>query len=487
MAEEDIPFRTKVIRGFFWLSSGTIIGQAISWISTILVIRLLLPSDYGLMAMAASVVTLLTMISDFCVGSSIIQAEQITEKEIRQIFGFVVMTNFLGGLLCFASAPLISLFYDEHKLAVLIKAMSISFLIMSLYIIPQALFVREMQFSTKAKIDMSAQIVSSIVTLILAWQGLGVWSLVIGQILLHIVKAICFNVARQAWLTPIFNYKGAENFIKYGLAMTTDRLFYYLYSISDTVIVGKFLGNSQLGIYAIALNLASIPAEKVLPIITQVSFTSYSRIQDDMERIRRNLLRATRLVAYAGFPLFFGMSGVASEAIPLLLGPKWTNIVVPFQLLCLILPLKALSPILPPAVFAIGRPKINVQNMIITFLSMTVAFLIGVRAGILGICAAWILAYPVVCIVTSMRCLRTLGIPIRDVMAEIKFPFVASALMLCSLLLSKIFIFTFQPLSELILLILLGMTFYAVSIIIFRRDDYRKVRSYLLTHFSRLS
>ena len=140
-------------------------------------------------------------------------------------------------------------------------------------------------------------------------------------------------------------------------------MLYYLYTIADTVIVGKFLGNALLGTYAIAMNLASIPAEKVLPIITQVSFTSYSRIQDDLDRIRRNLLRTASLIAYAGFPVFFGMAAVAPEAIRLLLGPKWTAIILPFQLICLVLPLKAISPVLPPAVFAIGRPRINMENM----------------------------------------------------------------------------------------------------------------------------
>jgi teichuronic acid exporter len=477
MAAEEISFRTKVLKGFLWLGTGTFIGQFISWISTIFVIRLLLPSDYGLMAMAASVVNFLALMSEIGVGSSIVQADQITEKEIRQIFGFVIVTNIAGWLVCFTAAPLIALFYHEHNLIILIRVMSVSFIIMTLYIIPQSLYIREMNFRTKASIDMSAQIGSSLLTLILAWIGLGVWALVIGLIVLHMIKAISYNVARHTWWKPIYQYKGAEKFIRYGLTLTGDRFFNYLYTISDTVIVGKFLGNSLLGIYAVALNLASIPAEKVLPIITQVSFTSYSRIQDNIERIRKNLLRASRIIAYAGFPIFFGMAGVASEAIPLLLGSKWVNIVVPFQLLCLILPFKAFNPILAPAVFAIGQPRINLDNMAITFFVMTLAFLIGVRSGIVGICIAWIIAYPFVFLITSIRCLKIIGIPLRRFLSELQFPCVASVLMLCSLIVCKKIIVALQPLPTLILLIAWGMAFYAGSVILFKRDDYLKLKS----------
>src|SRR5262249_18728337 len=143
-----------------------------------------------------------------------------------------------------------------------------------------------------------------------------------------------------------------------------------------------------------ALTLASLPAEKVLPIVTQVSFASYSRIQDDGERIARNVLRSIQLVSFVAFPVFFLMAAVGPELLVLLLGGKWSSIVVPFRVLCLIMRVKALSPFLPPPVFAIGKPAVNLVNKVFAFVVMACAFLAAIHYGVVGICLAWVIVFP---------------------------------------------------------------------------------------------
>ena len=472
MAAEEITFRAKILKGFFWLSTGSFIGQTISWLSTIFVIRLLLPSDYGLMAMATSITTLLMTISELGICSSIIQAREITEKEIRQVFGFGILTNLLAGVLCFMAAPIIASFYHEQKLIPLIRLLSVDFIIIIFYMVPESLYIREMNFKVKAIIDVSAQVGASILTLVLALYGLGVWALTAGLLAPHIIKAVSYNVGYSVRLKPIFNFKGAENYIKYGFHVTGSRLLYYLHSASDLVIVGKFLGNYLLGIYGVAINLASIPVDKVLPIINQVSFTSYSRIQNDPERVMKNVLRATRTMALVSFPIFFGMASVAKKALPLILGVKWAGIVVPFQLLCIVLPLKALSPLFNQAVFAIGKARVNVINSAIIFVVMAVSFLVGIRYGIAGVCYAWVIGYPAVFIITGIRSLRVLGITPRNYVSEIIFPFIASAVMAISLMLLSNVIATFQPLVASLFLITAGVSIYVCISLMFRKNDY---------------
>jgi len=479
MAEDEISFRTRVLRGFFWLSSGTFIGQAISWVSTIFVMRLLLPSDYGIMAMAGTVMSLLTVISEVGIGSSIIQAGKITAEKIRQIFGFGILTSILAGIICYLAAPAIALFYNEQRVVPVVRLLSVDFIIVIFFMIPQSLYVRDMNFKVKAIVDMSAQIGASILTLILALSGIGVWALVIGVITPHAIKAVSYNIVCSSWMKPSFKLKGVENYIKFGLQITGGRLIYYLFCESDAVIVGKFLGDHLLGIYAVALNLASIPVDKVLPIINQVAFTSYAKIQDDSERIRRNVMRATRTVAFASFPLFFGMAGVAKEALPLLLGSKWASIVIPFQLICLTLPLKALSPICNSAVAAVGQARVTLINNIILFTIMVVAFLIGAKNGIVGVCLAWVIAYPVVFFITSFCSLKVLKISLRDYVSEMIFPFSASALMLLSILIIGRMIETLQPALAVVILITVGTSIYLCATLIFRKDDYSELKNLL--------
>src|SRR5438309_7578843 len=112
-----------------------------------------------------------------------------------------------------------------------------------------------------------------------------------------------------------------------------DRLMCFLYAQFAVVLGGRVLGKEALGLYAVALSLATIPMEKVLPVITQVSFAAFSRIQSDPERVRRNILRAVQLVALVCFPAFLGMAAIAAELIPVVLGARWMQLIVPFQLL----------------------------------------------------------------------------------------------------------------------------------------------------------
>jgi teichuronic acid exporter len=478
---EEASFKKKVINGFLWLGTGSFIGQVLAWLSTIIIIRLLLPSDYGLMAMASTFVALLATIGELGIGASIIQAEQISTREIRIISGVVLLTSLCGLIFSYFSAPWIASFYKEARLIPIIRMMGFVFLIIAFYAIPESLFIREIDFRTKTQVDIASQVGGAVLSLLLALGGFGVWSLVIGFMGVHVIKAIGYNIVRRGWLKPLFGYGEVKRFIDYGVVVTGDRLLFSLYMQVDKIIVGRFLGNVDLGLFAVASNLSSIPAEKVLPIVTQVMFTSYSRIQNDVDRIRRNILRTTRAIAYSGFPLFFGMAAVAPEGIPLVLGPKWANVVVPFQIFCLMMPLKALSPVLPPAIFAMGRPKVNMVNMFINLAVMSVAFLIGVNFGIQGVCLAWAIAFPFVFLVNSVRCLNVLEMPLSSYLSELLFPFIVSLLMVAVITALRAVLNMLSPFYSFAILTALGVLFYFAVMVVFKKEELLKIKEQFIS------
>jgi O-antigen/teichoic acid export membrane protein len=478
---EEVSFKKKVINGFLWIGTGSFVGQVLSWFSTIIIIRLLLPSDYGLMAMASTFVVLLATIGELGIGASIIQAANISEREVRLIYGMVIVTSICGLVVCYFTAPWMASFYNETRLIQIMRTMGVVFLLIALYAIPESMLVREMNFKKKAQVDIAAQVGGALLSLILALMGFGVWSLVVGFIGMHACKAIGFNFVNRGWLKPAFGYKEIKKFIDYGVTVTGGRLLYSLYIQMDMIIVGKFLGNSSLGVYSVASNLSSIPAEKVLPIVTQVMFTSYSRIQNDSDRIRRNILRTTRAIGYIGFPVFFGMAAVAPEGIPLILGPKWPNLVVPFQLFCMVMPLKSLSPVLPPAVYAIGKPRVNLVNMLINLIVMSFAFLVAVNYGLFGVCMAWVIVFPFLFIINSVRSLKVLEIPISEFLNEMKFPLIASLLMAAIILFSRAMMNITNPVYSLIVLTFLGAIFYVVLVVVFKRTDLLKMKEHYIS------
>ena len=145
-------------------------------VSTIIIIRLLLPSDYGLMAMASTFVALLATIGELGIGASIIQSEQISTREIRVISGVVFITSLYGLILCSFSAPWIASFYKEARLTPIIRLMGFVFLIIAYYAIPGSWFIREIDFRTKTQVDIASQVGGAFLSLLLALGGGGVCS-----------------------------------------------------------------------------------------------------------------------------------------------------------------------------------------------------------------------------------------------------------------------------------------------------------------------
>lgn len=422
-------FRQKVVSGFLWQGGGSLFSQIISWVITIFVIRLLSPGDYGLMAMAYIFMEFMIMIGELGLGAAIVQLPRLQYRELRQIFGLVILINLLECTLLFFGAPLASAIFNEPRLVPILRVLSINFVIMSFYILPQSLLVRDLDFRKKVSVDFCARTTSALTALVLAILGLGFWALVIASIALHLVQAFAYNIMHPMLIWPKFSFANMNRFLRFGTVFTGNRILFFLYSQSDKAIAGRMLGKELLGLYSVALNLAGGLLDKVAPVIIQVSFPAFSRIQSDVERVRRNVLKAIRLGSIVFFPAFLGMAAVAPHLIPLLLGPKWAKMVVPFQLICLILPLKAFDPVVSPAVLGIGKPGVIFVNQAIAFAIMPIAFLIGVHDGINGLCLAWIIAYPLVFLLTTFRNLKVLGIPFLDFISEIKFAVASSLVM----------------------------------------------------------
>ena len=235
-------------------------------------------------------------------------------------------------------------------------------------------------------------IIGGLVTLGLAIIGYGVWSLVIGNFGMAVVRVVMLNLMVRYWCPPKFSMTGIRELVKFASFVTMDRILWYFYSIADVIIIGKVLGNELLGVYSVAKDLARLPMRKVPVILNEVGFAAFSRIQNDKALVSANLKKAARLLGFVAFPVFFGISSVAPELVDVLLGEKWALVLVPLQLLSLVLPLQMLGIVITPALLGIGRPDIGLGNVAIGCIIMPVSFLIGIQWGLVGVSVAWLVA-----------------------------------------------------------------------------------------------
>jgi teichuronic acid exporter len=459
----------RVVASLLWLGSASVFKQLGSWISTLLVVRLLSPDDYGLIAMALAPVGFLILVGDLGVGTVVVQSPSLSRPQLQALFGASLLAYLLGAIVIFAAAPLVAMFFAEPRLTSLVRVLSLCFVAVGFAALPQALMARALQFDRKAKIDLLTALVSSLVALLLALTGWGVWSLVGAVLANHFFRAIASQIIAPCLVRPILSLALLRGNAHFGGWVTLDRLLWFVHTNIDIAIAGRALGGAMVGLYTIALTLASIPLDKVMSLVTEISLSAFSRMQDDRDRVRDNVLRALESVSLLAFPTFFGMAIVAPEAVDLFLGPQWTPAVLPLQILCLAFPFRALGVFFTPALFGTGQPRLVVENNALTLVAVTAAILVGVNWGVAGVCAGWVFGYVPVFFVMARRTMLALDIPVRDVARAVGFSLASAVTMVAAIVLTHPIIDNvIPPAAELAGMILIGVGAYAAIVLAFR-------------------
>jgi len=409
-------------------------------------------------------------------GPAVIQKDDLTEDDLRKANGCVLIMNIALCIIVFLGAPLIAWFFNETRLVPIIRVLGFSFILLSFYFLPQSLMAREMDFKSRSIIELTANLISGAIVLTMALAGFGVWALVMGPMGLHAYKAIAFNFYRRYRYRPVLSVRGMGSMFAFGGYVSLTRVIWYFYSQADVLICGRIFGKSLLGIYSVAMQLVSIPMAKISPLLSQIGFSAFSRIQSDLPAVQTHFIKAVHLISLISFPLFWGLAMVAPEAIPWVLGEKWNSVVVPIQLLCIVMPIRFIDTIFGPVVSGRGRPDVMMWNMVVAIVIMPPAFYIGAQYGIVGLCLAWVTAYPALFILMTYRVLKVLEIPLGDFLKACWLPFTASAVMVAGIFLLK-WALTVPTVLSVIISILMGVILYTATTLMLNRNEWMELRS----------
>jgi O-antigen/teichoic acid export membrane protein len=445
----------------------------VQWASTFLVIRILSPSDYGLFAMAGTVMAFLNMLNGYGLASGLVQQKEITERQVRQLFGMLIVVNVTLGLVQVALAPLASAYYRQPELASVLRVQALIFLSTPFMALPQALLSRAMDFRLQARVNILSSLAGAGMALVGAFSGWGVWTLVIAPMALFATRAIGMTIAARSLILPLFDFRGAGSLARFGGVMAASQLFWFLQSQVDVFIAGRHLDVHDLGIYTTSLFLAQIFVAKFVPPLNEVAFSAYARIQHDRAATAAAFVKGVRMVMLAALPFYFGLAVTAEPLVLVMLGEKWTEATPIVRLLALAMPMMTLQVLFSPACDALGRPGIGVSNGAAGSLILAVGFLFGVQWGVLGLTAAWIACYPLYLAISCWRSLPVIGARARDVASAVVPPLLAAAGMASVVWLIDQAV-DLAPVGRLAVLVMVGGTAYAGFLIIFARSLVRE-------------
>jgi O-antigen/teichoic acid export membrane protein len=223
--------------------------------------------------------------------------------------------------------------------------------------LPDALLRQEINFKRLSQSKMIGVVCGSTLTLILAYNGFEVWSLVYGSILSVAVQTMALFIARPVMLAPSFRFDGIGAMVSFGGYITASRILWFLYSRIDVFIVGKLLGSATLGFFSVARNIAMMPMSKVGAIVNLVAFPAYSELQHKRAALKSSFYKAVNINALIFFPALWGISAIAADLVPLVLGAIWLETAPLLQIICLVVPIRSLATMLSPVLNGLGRLK----------------------------------------------------------------------------------------------------------------------------------
>lgn len=441
-----------------WAGLAKLVGQIISWTSTLVVIRLLDPEAYGLMALVSVVISVLGSVAELGIGAAIVQARDIDRNDLAKISGLITAVNIgLFSLLALA-APLIARAYQTPALTPLIQVAALQLPIVTTATIQLAMAQRELDFRWLAMVELAAIVAAAAVTLLLAWQGFGVWALVLGSIANAAARALI--ALQRGFIWPSFRLTGVGRFLSLGGIVTIGRIMWQVINQSDVLIGARRLGAGSIGVYSVSLELATLPLSKIMSILNQVALPAVARLQDQPERLKQRMLDAIRILTVVSIPALWGVAAVAPEAVQVVLGEKWSATVLPIQLIAIVAPLRMIAATFATASIGMGRAGLDFINNLHSAIVMPAAFFIGTLWGVNGLAAAWLFAVPLLFVLNVPRMARAVSIRLTDIVLAIRGPVTAGVFMLLAVTIARSGLAPLPGIAKLLVLIGVGAITY---------------------------
>jgi O-antigen/teichoic acid export membrane protein len=317
--------RSKAIHGLSWSFIESAGLQVVRFIIGIVLARMLLPVQFGLIGMLMIFMSVGQAFFDGGFGAALIQKRDATLVDTCSIFYFNILVGLLAaGALCLAS-PWIAAFYEQPILTPLARVMSLVIVINSFSLIHITIIQKQIDFKRFTKVSLIASVLSGIIGIIMAVEGFGVWSLVAQQVSGAFFQTLFLWLMNSWRPTLIFSLKSLRQMFSFGSRMLASGLLDQIFSNVYLVAIGKLFSATDLGFFTRARAFQELPSNSLSLIVGRVTFPVFSSIQDDSARLKRGLKKALTTLVLVNFPMMIGLSMVARPLVLLLLTEKWAE------------------------------------------------------------------------------------------------------------------------------------------------------------------
>jgi O-antigen/teichoic acid export membrane protein len=427
-AQDEGDLGQQVRAGLRWSLINTIFGRGAGFAAGVVLARILAPKDFGVFTVALVVVTLLLSLNDVGVSTAIVRwqgdLEEITATGTTLIFVFSLLLY--AGM--FVSAPWLSSALRTPGATGVVRLLSFGVVIDAIFAVPSVLLTRSLRQDRRALCDTTVFVVTTSVTVVLALQGHGAWSLAWGRLIGNLIGGLVILAVTRAKIRPGFDWSVAKHLISFGAPlMGADLLVFAMLNV-DNLIVGRVLGATELGLYVLAFNLSGWPVNVLSDTVRRVSLVAFSRLRMDPAAVRSGLVRSVAILLAVTIPVCGLLAILAHPLIDFVYGGKWLGATRALQFLSVLGACRVFIELVSDYLIALGRPKTILLLQAVWVAALVPVLIVGAHyRGIVGVGMGHMVVAGGLMIPLFLIALRSTGVELRSLLQRVLLPLVAAA------------------------------------------------------------
>ena len=389
--------KSAAAKGSAITGAVTILMRIINFVAALYLLRILEPNDFGVVALAMLLVSALSLFADLGMGPALIYSSHDRRAVAFQAFVMSMTFSTALSLLVFLNAGFLARLLGSPHISPVIEIMALYLFISTASTIPFCILRKDMLFKKIGYITFLSEITITLVQLVLAFLGFGLWSLVAGRIAGASVRTItAWSLCPERnWLKPgRWDWAVHFDLLKFGIQSTGSGALSYAYSNFDDWLIGRTLGTTALGFYTKAYDLTHTTTNRIgRNIIRVVFFPAYSKIRDNKARLTRAYIKSLGFILICMTPLAFGFLVLASDIVRILFGEKWLPMVPVMKIYAVVILTRPVSENSAPLFQALGKPGFNFKaGLLVLFIVIPLSLLL-VSYGIAGVALAVAIAH----------------------------------------------------------------------------------------------
>jgi PST family polysaccharide transporter len=456
--KKNINIKTK--QSVVWYTALPFTLHFFRFANSILLARILMPSDFGIMGIVAVILYYCNSVTDFGLAKAIIQRKDVEAGHFNAYFCFNVIVSTVLFIVFQLLSTHISNFFNEPNVEAAIEVYAIMFLVTAFIAVPQASLKRDLDFKALAIIEAIKVFFSMGISLSLALNGYGFWSMIYAMLASQVIALILTLAVSKARASLFFKFQHFKDLASFGI---WDFFWGQTKLIGDNIdklIIAKFLGTTQLGFYDKAIGLAKMPNEQLSDRLSAVSFSTFSRLQDEKTEVQKYFSKLMITNMTFILPIFIGLSAVSHNLTFVLLGDKWLEMAPSLAILSISYLLASISSPVVAMNMAGGLIKsqalIRLLSVMILIISLILTAPYGIEAASFTILSFNVLLF----VLSSLLLKKHFFIKLSTLTSYFLPPFVSSMLMLLMVMTTQSFVWAQSPLLNLLASVFMGMLVY---------------------------